>query len=107
MIYKESVLKQLFFIKVIPSFQFVLFQSFDTFNISLQEKAMALKIGRQKKIQIIDGQQVEVLTGDDEDDEVKKCTLHNFSFWEKSIRFFSQFCSFLWIGEILNTNTKY
>ena len=30
---------------------------------------MALKIGRQKKIQIIDGQQVEVLTGDDEDDE--------------------------------------
>ena len=32
---------------------------------------MALKIGRQKKIQIIDGQQVEVLTGDDEDDEVK------------------------------------
>jgi len=34
-----------------------------------QEKAMALKIGRQKKIQIIDGQQVEVLTGDDEDDE--------------------------------------
>ena len=59
------------------------------FNIYLQEKAMALKIGRQKKIQIIDGQQVEVLTGDDEDDEVKKCTLHNFSFWEKSIRFFS------------------
>ena len=46
------------------------------FNIYLQEKAMALKIGRQKKIQIIDGQQVEVLTGDDEDDEVKKCTLH-------------------------------
>ena len=42
------------------------------FNIYLQEKAMALKIGRQKKIQIIDGQQVEVLTGDDEDDEVKK-----------------------------------
>ena len=34
-----------------------------------QEKAMALKIGRQKKIQIIDGQQVEVLTGDDEEDE--------------------------------------
>ena len=30
---------------------------------------MALKIGRQKKIQIIDGQQVEVLTGDDEDEE--------------------------------------
>ena len=35
----------------------------------LQEKALALKIGRQKKIQIIDGQQVEVLTGDDEDEE--------------------------------------
>ena len=34
-----------------------------------QEKAMALKIGRQKKIQIIDGQQVEVLTGDNEEDE--------------------------------------
>ena len=26
-----------------------------------QEKAMALKMGRQKKIQIIDGQQVEIL----------------------------------------------
>jgi putative sterol carrier protein len=61
------------------------------FNIYLQEKAIALKIGRQKKIQIIDGQQVEVLTGDDEDDEVKKCTLHNFSFLEKSIRFLSHF----------------
>ena len=36
---------------------------------SFQEKALALKIGRQKKIQIIDGQQVEVLTGDDEDEE--------------------------------------
>ena len=34
-----------------------------------QEKALALKIGRQKKIQIIDGQHVEVLTGDDEEDE--------------------------------------
>ena len=34
-----------------------------------QERAMALKIGGQKKIQIIDGQQVEVLTGDNEDDE--------------------------------------
>lgn len=34
-----------------------------------QEKAMALKIGRQKKIQIIDGQQVEVLTGEDSEDE--------------------------------------
>merc|ERR1712226_226792 len=32
-----------------------------------KEKAIALKIGRQKKIQIIDGQQVEVL--DEEDDE--------------------------------------
>merc|ERR1711874_622927 len=40
---------------------------------SAKEKAIALKIGRQKKIQIIDGQQVEVLTGDgeesDEEDE--------------------------------------
>jgi len=35
-----------------------------------KEKAIALKIGRQKKIQIIDGQQVEVLSeGDDEDME--------------------------------------
>ena len=34
------------------------------FNIYLQEKAMALKIGRQKKIQIIDGQQMSVPTGD-------------------------------------------
>ena len=34
-----------------------------------QEKALALKIGRQKKIQIIDGQHVEVFTGDDEEDE--------------------------------------
>ncbi|XP_014614149.1 PREDICTED: transcriptional repressor CTCFL-like isoform X3 [Polistes canadensis] len=31
---------------------------------SLQEKQQALKMGRQKKIQIIDGQRVEVLTGD-------------------------------------------
>ncbi|XP_046734884.1 transcriptional repressor CTCF isoform X7 [Diprion similis] len=31
---------------------------------SLQEKQLALKIGRQKKIQIIDGQRVEVMTGD-------------------------------------------
>ncbi len=41
------------------------------FNIYLwylQEKAMALKIGRQKKIQIIDGQQMEVLTGDSEEE---------------------------------------
>ena len=36
---------------------------------SPQEKALALKIGRQKKIQIIDGQHVEVFTGDDEEDE--------------------------------------
>ncbi|XP_063241559.1 transcriptional repressor CTCFL-like isoform X2 [Bacillus rossius redtenbacheri] len=36
---------------------------------SAHEKAMALKLGRQKKIQIIDGQQVEVMTGEDEDDE--------------------------------------
>lgn len=35
-----------------------------------QEKALALKIGRQKKIQIIDGQQVEVMPGEsDEEDE--------------------------------------
>ena len=33
------------------------------------EKALALKLGRQKKIQFIDGQQVEVLTGDEEDEE--------------------------------------
>ncbi|XP_067003344.1 transcriptional repressor CTCF isoform X1 [Anabrus simplex] len=36
---------------------------------SAQEKALALKLGRQKKIQIIDGQQVEVMAGQDEDDE--------------------------------------
>jgi len=36
---------------------------------SAAEKAMALKIGRQKKIQIIDGQQVEVMTGEDSEDE--------------------------------------
>nr|CAD7575049.1 unnamed protein product [Timema californicum] len=38
---------------------------------SAQEKALALKLGRQKKIQIIDGQHVEVMAGedDDEDDE--------------------------------------
>jgi len=34
------------------------------------EKAIALKIGRQKKIQIIDGQQVEVLTGEDSEDDM-------------------------------------
>ncbi|XP_011314034.1 transcriptional repressor CTCF-like isoform X2 [Fopius arisanus] len=36
---------------------------------SLQEKQQALKIGRQKKIQIIDGQRVEVMTGYDDDEE--------------------------------------
>eukprot|EP00095_Tigriopus_kingsejongensis_P012704 snap_masked-scaffold22_size673200-processed-gene-5.2 protein:Tk12704 transcript:snap_masked-scaffold22_size673200-processed-gene-5.2-mRNA-1 annotation:"transcriptional repressor ctcf" len=34
-----------------------------------QEKAIALKIGRQRKIQIVNGQAVEVFTGEDEDDE--------------------------------------
>ncbi|KAF7992202.1 hypothetical protein HCN44_001527 [Aphidius gifuensis] len=34
---------------------------------SLQEKNKALKIGRQKRIQIIDGQRVEVMTEEDED----------------------------------------
>lgn len=36
---------------------------------SVQEKAMALKYGRQKKIQIIDGHQVEVLTGEGSDED--------------------------------------
>ena len=36
---------------------------------SAQEKAMALKIGRQKKIQVIDGQRVEVLTGESDEEE--------------------------------------
>jgi len=40
---------------------------------TIQQKAEALKIGRTKKIQMIDGQQVEVMTGDgeesDEEDE--------------------------------------
>ncbi|XP_071639813.1 uncharacterized protein [Temnothorax longispinosus] len=36
---------------------------------SLQEKQQALKIGRQKKIQIIDGQRVEVMTGYDDEEE--------------------------------------
>ena len=37
-----------------------------------QEKAMALKIGRQKKIQVIDGQRVEVMTeGSDDDEEME------------------------------------
>ncbi|XP_073976183.1 uncharacterized protein isoform X2 [Rhodnius prolixus] len=33
------------------------------------EKALALKLGRQKKIQIIDGQQVEVMPGEEEDED--------------------------------------
>jgi hypothetical protein len=33
------------------------------------ERAMALKVGRQKRIQIINGQQVEVMDDDDEDDD--------------------------------------
>jgi len=36
---------------------------------SAQEKALALKLGRQKKIQIIDGQQVEVMPADDSEEE--------------------------------------
>jgi len=36
---------------------------------SVLEKAAALKYGRQKKIQVIDGQQVEVLTGDPDSEE--------------------------------------
>uniref|UniRef100_A0A0A9WVG1 Transcriptional repressor CTCF n=3 Tax=Lygus hesperus TaxID=30085 RepID=A0A0A9WVG1_LYGHE len=36
---------------------------------SAQEKALALKLGRQKKIQIIDGQQVEVMPGIDDDED--------------------------------------
>lgn len=36
---------------------------------SVHEKAIALKIGRQKKIQIIDGQQVEVMPGEEDEDE--------------------------------------
>lgn len=36
---------------------------------SAHEKAIALKLGRQKKIQIIDGQQVEVIPGEEEDEE--------------------------------------
>ncbi|XP_029658856.1 transcriptional repressor CTCF-like isoform X5 [Formica exsecta] len=36
---------------------------------SLQEKQQALKIGRQKKIQIIDGQRVEVMTGYEDEEE--------------------------------------
>lgn len=33
---------------------------------STHEKALALKIGRQKKVQFIDGQQVELMTDDEE-----------------------------------------
>ena len=36
---------------------------------TVAEKAMALKFGRQKKIQVIDGQQVEVLTEEAESEE--------------------------------------
>ncbi|XP_014290440.1 transcriptional repressor CTCFL [Halyomorpha halys] len=36
---------------------------------SAAEKALALKLGRQKKVQIIDGQQVEVMPGEDGDEE--------------------------------------
>lgn len=38
-------------------------------RFSIQEKQLALKLGRQKKIQMIDGQQVEVLPGMGSDDE--------------------------------------
>lgn len=34
---------------------------------STHEKALALKIGRQKKVQFIDGQQVELMTDEEED----------------------------------------
>lgn len=40
-------------------------------DLSIQEKQLALKLGRQKKIQMIDGQQVEVMPhmeSEDEDD---------------------------------------
>lgn len=36
---------------------------------NLREHAMALKVGRQKRIQVIDGQQVEVYSGIDDDEE--------------------------------------
>lgn len=36
---------------------------------TVHEKAIALKMGRQKKIQIIDGQQVEVMPGEEDEDE--------------------------------------
>lgn len=40
-------------------------------DLSLQEKQLALKLGRQKKIQMIDGQQVEVMPqlGSEDEDE--------------------------------------
>lgn len=40
-------------------------------DLSIQEKQLALKLGRQKKIQVIDGQQVEVMPqlGSEEDDD--------------------------------------
>lgn len=41
-------------------------------DLSIQEKQLALKLGRQKKIQVIDGQQVEVmpqLCSDEEDED--------------------------------------
>lgn len=36
---------------------------------SVQEKALALKFGRQKKVHVIDGQQVEVIPGDADSEE--------------------------------------
>ncbi|CAL4127788.1 unnamed protein product [Meganyctiphanes norvegica] len=39
-------------------------------DASAQEKAQALKIGRQKRLQLINGQQVEVYTGDCDEDEI-------------------------------------
>lgn len=36
---------------------------------TIQRKQMELKLGRQKKIQMIDGQQVEVIPGMDSDEE--------------------------------------
>lgn len=38
-------------------------------DLSIQEKQLALKLGRQKKIQMIDGQQVEVIPHMDSDEE--------------------------------------
>ncbi|XP_076056495.1 uncharacterized protein LOC143034394 [Oratosquilla oratoria] len=39
-------------------------------DASAQEKAQALKIGRQKRLQLINGQQVEVYTGDVDEEEI-------------------------------------